>query len=61
MITKSHDLGYYLDGRVSVAYCKRCSAEGEKLAEDCPQKLIPDKKIDLGEPPNENDNYCGGY
>jgi len=36
-MTKRHDIGYYLDGRVSVAFCKVCSAEGEKLFEDCPQ------------------------
>lgn len=42
-MTKPHDLGYYQDGRVSVAYCKLCSAEGEKLLEDCPQKFISDQ------------------
>lgn len=36
-MTKPHDIGYYLDGRMSVAFCKRCSAEGDKLLEDCPQ------------------------
>lgn len=38
-MTKQHDIGHYLDGRVQVAYCKRCSAEGQKLFEDCPQKI----------------------
>lgn len=47
-MTKSHDLGHYQDGRVSVAYCKRCSAEGERLLEDCPQKIakpLDEKKL----------------
>lgn len=46
-MTKQHELGYYQDGFVSVAYCKRCSAEGEKLLEDCPQyseKSLDEKK-----------------
>jgi len=38
-MTKQHDVAYYKDGHVSVAYCKRCSAEGLKLLEDCPQKI----------------------
>jgi hypothetical protein len=45
VMTKSHDLGYYEDGRISVAYCKRCSAEGDKLLEDCPQKVDLDQTI----------------
>lgn len=47
-MTKQHDIGYYLDGRVLVAYCKQCSAEGEKLLEDCPQKIelpLDEKKL----------------
>lgn len=46
-MTKQHDIAYYLDGHVKVAYCKHCSAEGEKLLEDCPQKienLLDEKK-----------------
>ena len=38
-MTKQHVIGYYLDGRVQVAFCKVCSAEGAKLFEDCPQKI----------------------
>lgn len=38
-MTHSHDIDHYLDGRVSVAFCKVCSAEGEKLLESCPQKI----------------------
>jgi hypothetical protein len=38
-MTKQHDLAHYKDGYVQVAYCKRCSAEGQKLLEDCPQKI----------------------
>lgn len=54
-MTKAHDLGYYQDGRVSVAYCKCCSAEGDKLAEDCPQKvmqgqIISEKSLDEKKP-----------
>lgn len=44
-MTKQHALDYYLDGFVTVAYCKRCSAEGEKLLEDCPQKIIAIQNI----------------
>lgn len=44
-MTKQHALDYYLDGFVTVAYCKRCSAEGEKLLEDCPQKVVLDQTI----------------
>lgn len=45
---KQHDIDYYKDGHVSVAFCKVCSAEGEKLLEDCPQKVeipIDEKKL----------------
>lgn len=50
-MTKQHDLGHYQDGHVSVAYCKRCSAEGLNLLEDCPQKVtltqnISEKSLD---------------
>ncbi len=38
-MTKQHDITYYQDGYVQVAYCKKCSAEGLKLLEDCPQKI----------------------
>ena len=38
-MTTRHDIGHYMDGRVFVAFCKRCSAEGKKLLEDCPQKI----------------------
>lgn len=39
-MTKRHVIDYYLDGQVTVAFCKVCSAEGEKLSEDCPGKII---------------------
>lgn len=39
-MTKQHDIGHYLDGRVSVEFCKICSAEGEKLLDECLQKII---------------------
>lgn len=38
-MSNQHDIAYYSDGRVSVAYCKKCSAEGENLLENCPQKI----------------------
>lgn len=45
-MTKQHVIAYYLDGHVQVAYCEKCSAEGQKLLEDCPQKvLLPNDKI----------------
>ena len=39
-MTKQHELAYYNDGHVKVAYCKKCSAEDLKLLEDCPQKVF---------------------
>lgn len=44
-MTKQHVIAYYLDGHVQVAYCKKCSAEGQKLLEDCPQKVTDPDKI----------------
>ena len=38
-MTKQHDIAYYKDEHVQVAYCRKCSAEGQKLLEDCPQKI----------------------
>jgi len=38
-MTTQHKLGHYRDGFVSVAFCKVCGAEGEKLFEPCPQKI----------------------
>lgn len=46
-MTKQHVIDYYLDNHVAVAFCKICSAEGQKLLEDCPQKIenkLDDKK-----------------
>ena len=34
-MTKSHTIDYYMDGHIAIAYCKICSAEGEKLIEAC--------------------------
>jgi hypothetical protein len=39
-MTKHHVTDYYMDGHVAVAFCKVCSAECEKLLEDCPGKII---------------------
>lgn len=47
-MTKQHVIAYYLDGRVQVAYCRKCSAEGEKLLEDCSQKI--EKPLDEKKP-----------
>lgn len=47
-MTKQHELAYYNDGNVKVAYCRKCSAEGLKLLEDCPQKIentLDEKKL----------------
>lgn len=38
-MTTRHTIDYYLDNHVAVAFCKVCSAEGEKLFEPCPQKI----------------------
>jgi hypothetical protein len=35
-MTKRHTVDYYMDGHIAVAFCKICSAEGEKLlGEEC--------------------------
>ena len=39
-MTKPHDLACYLDGWRQIMFCKVCSAEGEKLLEACPQKIL---------------------
>ena len=35
-MTRIHKLGSYRDGFKVIEYCVVCSAEGEKLIEDCP-------------------------
>jgi hypothetical protein len=35
MTQKRHVIDYYLDSHVTIAFCKVCSAEGEKLIDDC--------------------------
>lgn len=55
---KLHQIGYYKDGLVSVAYCKICSAEGEKLLEDCPQNTeAPKKYVDPQKIIDDFENY----
>lgn len=49
MTKKRHVIDYYLDNHVAVAFCKICSAEGEKLFEDCLQKI--EKPLDETKPP----------
>jgi hypothetical protein len=39
-VTKAHTPDHYKDGFSMVAFCKVCGAEGLKLLEDCPQKII---------------------
>ncbi len=34
-MTTQHKLGQYMDGRIPIAYCKVCSAEGDKLFDEC--------------------------
>lgn len=53
-MTKQHVIGHYLDDRVQVAFCKVCSAEGDKLLEDCPQEISIKRYID---PDKINDDF----
>lgn len=39
-MTRPHVTDFYMDGHVTVPFCKICSAEGLALLEDCPQKII---------------------
>jgi len=43
-MTIRHVIDYYMDGHCMIAFCKVCSAEGDKLIEDCPQKY--ENKLD---------------
>jgi len=43
-MTKEHILSSYKDGFATISFCKRCSAEGEKLIEPCPGKVLDEKK-----------------
>ncbi len=43
-MTKVHILSSYKDGYNNVSFCKRCGAEGEKLIDVCPGKVLDDKK-----------------
>jgi len=47
-MTRIHVLDFYMDGYQAVSFCKVCSAEGDRLFEDCPGKINePDKnKLD---------------
>ena len=47
-MTIRHAIDYYMDGYQMVAFCKTCSAEGDKLLEPCSGKIIiHDEKFDL--------------
>lgn len=39
-MTTRHVTDYYMDGHIAIAYCKVCSAEGDKLFEDCQGPFI---------------------
>lgn len=49
-MTIRHVIDYYLDGYCMIAFCKVCSAESDKLLEDCPglyeNKLDEKKQAD---------------
>lgn len=34
-MTRRHVTDFYMDGHIAVAFCKVCSAEGDKLFDDC--------------------------
>lgn len=38
MTHRLHVIDYYMDGYQPVSFCKVCSAEGDKLFEECPGK-----------------------
>lgn len=38
-MTIRHVIDYYMDGHSMVSFCKVCSAEGDKLLEECPGKF----------------------
>lgn len=47
MPNKRHTIDYYMDGFKVIAFCEVCSAEGDKLLENCPQETeAPKKYID---------------
>lgn len=48
-MTKPHTLGHYQDGYVRVEFCRKCGAEGLKLLEDCPEKIIVSDEKSLDE------------
>ncbi len=47
-MTIQHVIDYYMDGYTPIAFCKVCSAEGDKLLEDCPKKI--EKPLDEKKP-----------
>lgn len=38
-MTIRHVIDYYMDNHIMIAFCKVCSAEGDKLLEECPGKF----------------------
>jgi hypothetical protein len=51
-VTRLHKLGNYRDGFKVIEYCVVCSAEGDKLAEDCPGNFpkLDEKSLDEKKP-----------
>jgi hypothetical protein len=39
-MTIRHVIDYYMDGHGMIAFCKVCSAEGDRLMEECPGKFL---------------------
>ena len=48
-MTTRHVIDFYMDGYVPISFCKVCSAEGDKLFEDCPGKITDKNKNTLDE------------
>ncbi len=46
LTNKRHTIDYYMDGFKVIAFCKACSAEGEKLFEGCQGKPDLPKQLD---------------
>lgn len=47
-MTIRHVVDYYMEGHSMVAFCKVCSAEGDKLIDACPGKYenkLDEKKL----------------
>ena len=54
-MTKQHDVAYYKDGYVSVAYCRKCSAEGLELQKECSGKFKTDDPFSIADAINRGE------